>query len=94
MSLLASALRASETIRGCNVDWQSYRRAKSMLAALHITGKRKARDRRVTDAELAAIEANSVSRLPLADLMAFAVDSGTVVRRLQPPTDKGRYLFP
>jgi integrase len=74
------ALKRAQILFGCAVRWDEIKRAKAMLAEDDLTGKSKARERRISDEEIAAIKAQiglaTLTQAPLADIIDFAVLTG------------------
>lgn len=75
LTLVTSALKAGEALWGYEIDWPAYRRGRAMVRQLQLVGAARTRDRRPTEAELAAIKGAARTVLPLADIMDFAVAS-------------------
>lgn len=76
-----SALKRAEILWGCAVRWDEIKRAQAILREENsITGKPKARDRRVSDEEITRIKAQMgsavFSELPLDDIIDFAILTG------------------
>lgn len=74
------ALKRAQILWGCAVRWDEIKRAKAILREDNLTGKGKARDRRISDEEIKRIKAQigvaSLSDIPLADIIDFALALG------------------
>jgi integrase len=74
------ALKRASILWGCPVRWDEIKRAKAILGEMGLTGDGKARDRRVSDEEIARIKAQVgvavATAVPLADIIDFAVLTG------------------
>jgi len=80
MLFLVGALRAAEDLKwGIKVDWESYHEARKALSRRGLIATGRARDRRVSDEEIALLKQQLTgASIPLADMMDFAV--GTAMR--------------
>jgi integrase len=97
LTLVTSALKVAEGLWGARVDWVAYRRGKALLASRQLLGGGRPRDRRPTEAELAAIRATNVTSLPLGDIMDIALitalRAGEITRLQWSDLDRERRLL-
>lgn len=80
LSRVFGALSRAQLLWGYSIDWEAIKLAKGRLRERKLTGPGKARDRRITDAEIAAIKAQvgvaTFTDIPLADVIDFALLTG------------------
>jgi integrase len=74
------ALKRAQILWGCAVRWDEIKRAKAILNEDELTGKSKARNRRIGEDEIERIKAQigtaTLTEVPLADIIDFAVLTG------------------
>lgn len=66
---------AAEVLWGMKVDLSAFSRGRKALAKHGLTAKSNERDRRVTDEEISLLLEHAETAFPMADLIAFAIDS-------------------
>ena len=97
LSLVTAALKVAEGLWGARVDWLAYRRGKALLESRQLIGNGRPRDRRPTEAELAAIRSADATTLPLGDIIDFALATalraGEITRVRWSDLDRERRLL-
>lgn len=76
VSRIGSILSYAETVWNIDVPWKEFRKAKAYLSKLGMTGQSNPRTRRLEGNELERITGHLSSKLPMRDIIEFALLTG------------------